>query len=55
MTTGTRRAPAPDFWAQLAGLDAADVASVSLDVDLAVYARTRAATRVRKRSSPPRS
>ena len=30
-------APAPDFWPQLAGLDAGDVAGASLDVDLAVF------------------
>ena len=30
-------APAPDFWRELAALDAADLASASLDVDLAVF------------------
>ena len=30
-------APAPDFWRELAALDAGDVAAASLDVDLAVF------------------
>jgi xylulokinase len=30
-------APAPDFWPQLASLDAADLETASLDVDLAVF------------------